>query len=92
MISCADGFADYFITQPSMRYYWTNGPIFDHFSDAIKAIDTTFQHSYARVKDYATKNCWLGKHKGYGWKSEVSVGMDGKACYVSPHIQDCSMT
>ena len=37
-----------------------------------------------RVARTSHKNCWSGKHKGYGWKSKVAVGLDGKACYVSP--------
>ena len=69
VVACADGFADYFITQPSMGHYWTVGLVFNHFPDAIKAINMTFQGSYAQGKDYATKKIrWPGKHKGYGWK------------------------
>ena len=56
IFACADGFADYFIMQPSMGHYCTIGPIFDNFPDAIKAIDIMFQRSYARGEDYATKN------------------------------------
>ena len=85
IFACADGFADFFITQPSMGHYQTVGPIFNNFPDAIKAIDITFQRSYARGEDYATKKIrWSGKHKGYGWKTKVAVGPDGKAWYVLP--------
>ena len=38
-----------------MEHYCTVGPIFDNFPDAIKAIDITFQRSYAKGEDYATK-------------------------------------
>ena len=55
IFACADGFADFFITQPSMGHYQTVGPIFNNFPDAIKAIDITFQRSYARGENYATK-------------------------------------
>ena len=55
IFACADGFADYFIMQPSMGHYCTVGPIFDNFPDSIEAIDVTFQQSYARGEDYATK-------------------------------------
>ena len=64
VIACADGFAEYFITQPSMGHYRTNGPMFDHFPDAIKAINVKFQHSYAQDKDYTTKNLLVGKAQG----------------------------
>ena len=43
VVACADGFADYFITQLSMGHYWTIGPVFGHFPDAIEAIDITFR-------------------------------------------------
>ena len=55
IFACADGFADFFITQSSMGHYQTVGPIFDNFPDAIEAINITFQRSYARGEDYATK-------------------------------------
>ena len=85
VVGCADGFVDYFVTQPSMGDYRTSGAVFDHFPDAIEAIDVTFQRSYARGEDYASKKLrWSGKHKGYGWKSEIAVGPDGKARYLSP--------
>ena len=32
-----------------------------------------------RVARTSHKNGWLGKHKGYNWKSKVAVGLDGKA-------------
>ena len=47
ILDCADDFANYFITQPSMRHYQTIGPVFDNFPDAIEAINVTFQRSYA---------------------------------------------
>ena len=64
VIACDDGFADYFINQPSMGHYQTNSLVFDHFPDAIKAIDITFQHSHAQDKYYAAKTLLVGKAQG----------------------------
>ena len=55
ILACTDGFADYFVTQPSMGHYRTVGPVFDNFPDAIEAINVTFQRLYAQGEDYATK-------------------------------------
>ena len=55
ILACADVFADYFITQPSMEHYQAVGPVFDKLPNAIEAIDITFQHSYAWGEEYATK-------------------------------------
>ena len=85
ILACADNFANYFITQPSMGHCQTVSPISNNFLDAIEAINVTFQRSYARGEDYTTKKIrWLGKHKSYGWKTKVGVGPDGKAWYVLP--------
>ena len=68
-----------------MAEYCVAGTVFEHFPDALKAIDVTFHRSYARGKDYASKKLrWSAKHKGYGWKSEIAVGPNGKARYLSP--------
>ena len=37
-----------------------------------------------KEKTMQQKIRWLGKHKGYGWKSKVAIGPDGKARYVLP--------
>ena len=55
-----------------------------NFPGAIKAINVTFQHSYACGADYGTKQIqFSGKHKAYGFKTKVAVGPDGQAHYVS---------
>ena len=93
IFSCADGFADYFITQPSMRHYCNVGPIFDNFPDAIKAINVTFQRSYARGEDYATKKFagWENTRATVGranWQSDPMV----RRSMFCHHTLVCSMT
>ena len=93
VLACADEFADYVITQPSMGRYQTVGLVFDNFSNAIEAMDITFQRSYAQGEDYTTKKIrWSGKQKGYRWKPKVVVGPDGKAWYVPLLISVLSIT
>ena len=81
---CCNAILDEYIATDSMGDYRSKDNKFDHFPDVLEAIDVTFQKSYARGVDYEAKKIrFSGKHKAYGWKTEVAVGPDGRARFVS---------
>lgn len=82
---CAEDILDYFIATDNMTDYREAEKVFENFPSAMEAVDVTFQQSYARGEDFETKKVrFSGKHKAYGFKTEVAVGPDGRARYVSP--------
>ena len=81
---CLDDIYINYLAEETMTDHRRKGVIFEAIPEVLEAIDVTFQHSYARGEDYhAKKNRFSGKHKGYGWKTEVAVGPDGRARYAS---------
>ena len=81
----AKDFIDNYIATDSMAEYWNKELKFAHFALVIEAIDVTFQRLYACGSNYKEKKYrFSGKHKAYGWKTEVAVDPNSSACYVSP--------
>ena len=81
---CNKDLYEMFIDAPSMQVYCNRGNEFKNFPNALEAIDVTFQKTYKRGSLHKQKrSLYSGKHKQFGLKTEVAVGPDGRARFVS---------
>lgn len=71
----------------TMRVLTSNQMVFSNFPTALYACDVKFHHTNRpRGSMRDVKAYFSGKHKLYGYKTEVSVAPNGMAIYASEHV------
>ena len=80
---CGEDVYKHFQANNLMLEYRARKVMFAKFLDCIKAIDVTFQHGYQHGSNKPKQRIWYsGKHGTPGFKMEVAVGPDRRACYA----------